>query len=124
MTDIAEIILNYQQADQDGVMVLVSRQAIHQASDEIKHLRSLDAYKEKLVWGLSSAEHADEFTAFDFDKHFVIKELHSDFHIELNEGKPVRLDVFNSREYAATNLGGFDDIQEAQDAAEKFREVK
>lgn len=34
-----EALLQYQQADQDGIMVLVSRQAIHEVSDEIERLR-------------------------------------------------------------------------------------
>ena len=33
-------LLNYNQADEDGVMVLVSRQAIHEVSDEIAVLRA------------------------------------------------------------------------------------
>lgn len=33
-------LMNYQQADEDGVMVLVSRQAIHEVSEEIERLRA------------------------------------------------------------------------------------
>jgi len=33
-------LLNYSQADEDGVMVLVSRQAIHEVSAEITRLRA------------------------------------------------------------------------------------
>jgi hypothetical protein len=49
-------LLNYSQADQDGVMVLVSRQAIHEVSDEIARLRAdnaalLDALKPFAEYG-------------------------------------------------------------------------
>ncbi len=35
-TPAQEALLSYQQADQDGVMVLVSRQAIHEVLNEIE----------------------------------------------------------------------------------------
>lgn len=37
--DALEALLNYEQADEDGVMVLVSRQAIHEIAAEIEQLR-------------------------------------------------------------------------------------
>lgn len=42
-------LLNYQQADEDGVMVLVSRQAIHEVADEITRLRAeVGRFKEQV----------------------------------------------------------------------------
>lgn len=42
-------LLNYRQADNEGIMVEVSRQAIHMVDDEIKQLRAeRDALKAKL----------------------------------------------------------------------------
>jgi hypothetical protein len=35
-----EALLSYQQADMEGVMVLTSRQAIHEVADELKRVRS------------------------------------------------------------------------------------
>ena len=45
-----EALMNYQQADMDGIMVTVSRQAIHEVDDEITRLRSrLDVEGSQLV---------------------------------------------------------------------------
>ena len=38
--DLIEALRSYQQADEDGVMVLVSRQACDEAADEIERLRA------------------------------------------------------------------------------------
>ena len=48
-----EALLNYQQADEEGIMVLVSRQAIHEAADEIERLRAENG---KLLLRVTSAE--------------------------------------------------------------------
>jgi len=42
-------LLNYTQADEDGVMVLVSRQAIHEVSAEITRLRTRLYEAEKVI---------------------------------------------------------------------------
>lgn len=34
-------LLDYQQADMEGVMVLVSRQAVHEVADEVKRLQAI-----------------------------------------------------------------------------------
>jgi hypothetical protein len=39
-----EALLGYQQADEDGVMVLVSRQAIHEVANELKRARANAEY--------------------------------------------------------------------------------
>lgn len=39
MTEAVKALLGYQQADQDGVMVLTSRQAIHEVADGYEKLR-------------------------------------------------------------------------------------
>lgn len=36
-----EALMNYGQADMDGIIVTVSRQAIHETHDEVCHLRSI-----------------------------------------------------------------------------------
>lgn len=38
-----EALLNYTQADMDGIMVLTSRQAIHEVCDEVDRLRAVNA---------------------------------------------------------------------------------
>lgn len=45
-----EALLAYQQADMEGIMVLTSRQAIHEVTDEIKRLRvALEAIRDR-IW--------------------------------------------------------------------------
>lgn len=41
MTTAIEALLAYQQADDDGVMVMTSRQAIHEVADQISSLRNV-----------------------------------------------------------------------------------
>ena len=36
-----DALLNYQQADTDGLMVLVSRQAVHEVADAINQMRGM-----------------------------------------------------------------------------------
>jgi hypothetical protein len=38
-----QALLNYTQADRDGVMVFASRQAIHEVCDELDRLRAVNA---------------------------------------------------------------------------------
>jgi len=44
-----EALLAYQQADMEGVMVLTSRQAIHEVADEIKKLRDFARWVDSWV---------------------------------------------------------------------------
>ena len=39
MSRALDALLDYRQADEDGVIVLVSRQAVHEVEDEVKRLR-------------------------------------------------------------------------------------
>lgn len=39
MSEALKALLSYQQADEDGVMVLASRQAIHEVADHLEKLR-------------------------------------------------------------------------------------
>jgi hypothetical protein len=63
-----EALLSYQQADMEGVMVLTSRQAIHEVADELKRLRgaaqattgpreALDALADKVCAKIAQLEH-------------------------------------------------------------------
>jgi hypothetical protein len=40
MSEALQALLSYQQADEDGVMVLTSRQAIHEVADHLERLRT------------------------------------------------------------------------------------
>ena len=40
MTDLVQALLSYKQADEDGIMVLVSRQACEEAAAEIERLHA------------------------------------------------------------------------------------
>lgn len=54
-----EALLNYQQADEEGVMVLVSRQAIHECADLYEALRAEKPRVKKLVWEASVLNYDD-----------------------------------------------------------------
>ena len=63
-----DALMNYQQADEDGIMVLVSRQAIHECKDERDALRDqLQAAKDEALE--EGIEHAcaviDAFSEYD-----------------------------------------------------------
>lgn len=47
MEGATDALLNYQQADMDGCMVLVSRQAIHEIVDYIKYIHSNNLVMQK-----------------------------------------------------------------------------
>ena len=62
MTDISaarEALMNYQQADMDGIMVLASRQAIHEATG---HIDALEASNKALVGVLADYWTGNHFT--------------------------------------------------------------
>lgn len=47
MEGATDALLNYQQADRDGIMVLTSRQAIHEVVDYIKYIHSHNLVMQK-----------------------------------------------------------------------------
>ncbi len=47
-----EALLSYQQADEDGVMVLTSRQAIHEVADQVESLR----HALEMVWDANQSD--------------------------------------------------------------------
>lgn len=62
MTDVVKALRAYQQADEDGVMVLVSRQACDEAASEIELLRErLNSARDELV---KFQRHRDHWRAF------------------------------------------------------------
>lgn len=77
-TEAVKALLNYQQADEEGVMVLASRQAIHEVVDALaaaeapRRVEALEWEKiEEIIWG-----HADEGTfAYGANAQSIVEEI-------------------------------------------------
>jgi len=67
-TPALEALLNYQQADMDGIMVTTFRQAIHEVADEYASLKAINAEL------LEALEHASDAIASGSEAQLAIAE--------------------------------------------------
>jgi hypothetical protein len=61
-----EALLNYSQADQDGIMVMASRQAIHEVADELTRLRAQNAALVEALKEIASGDGCYGVQAYEY----------------------------------------------------------